>query len=192
MHEPAKINRSKIRILQAFTELLKKQDYCDITVAELIEEADVGKTTFYRHYERKLDVFLALHDALFDSLLQDLTVQDDWLSLSPPSSVITMMSRISVQSSFRRSMSYKLGSDAPQAHRQLKHNLTTLIEQRLSSVFDTGGFIIPLPSLASTLAAIYLDFISQLFNDSLTSSVEEKAASLQRLIQASLRAAIED
>jgi AcrR family transcriptional regulator len=192
MSDPTKINRSRSRIQLAFAELLKDKDYCDITVAELIEKADVGKTTFYRHYERKLDVFLAMHDSLFESLFQDLTVREDWLSLTPRPSVITMLSRISVQSSFRRSMSYKLGNDAPQAHRQLKCNLATLIEQRLTLAFDTDDFIIPLPSLASTLAAVYLDFITQLFNNLLASSVEEKAVSLQRLTQANLRAAIED
>ncbi|RTR27201.1 TetR/AcrR family transcriptional regulator [Shewanella atlantica] len=192
MSESAKINRSRSRIQQALAGLLKDKDYCDITVAELIKKADVGKTTFYRHYERKLDVFLAMHHSLFDTLLEDLTVREDWLSLTPRPSVIAMLSRISAQSSFRRSVAYKLGNDAPQAHRQLRCNLTTLIEQRLTSAFDTDVFIIPLPSLASTLAAIYLDFITQLFNDSLTSSVEEKATSLQRLTQANLRAAIED
>ncbi|WP_204165111.1 TetR/AcrR family transcriptional regulator [Shewanella algidipiscicola] len=172
-------------------ELLKDKDYCDITVVELLEKADVGKTTFYRHYERKLDVFLAIHDSLFESFFQDLTTLEDWLSLRPRSSVIAMLNRISVQSSFRRSMSYKLGNDAPQAHRQLKYNLTTLIEQRLAVAFETDNFIIPLPCLASSLAAVYLDFISQLFSDQLSYSVEDKAASLQRLTQALLRAAIE-
>ncbi|WP_394147663.1 TetR/AcrR family transcriptional regulator [Shewanella atlantica] len=192
MSRSTKVNRSRKRVQQALAELLKDKDYCDITVAELIEKADVGKTTFYRHYERKLDVFLAMHDAFFDALLQDLTVREDWLSLSPRPSVIAMLSRISEQSSFRRSIAYRLGSDAPQAHRQLKLNLTSLIEQRLTSAFNSDDFIIPLPSLASTLAAIYLDYITQLFNDALASSVEERAASLQRLTQANLRAAIAD
>lgn len=190
MSQSTKVNRSSRRIQQTLAELLKDKDYCDITVAELIEKADVGKTTFYRHYERKLDVFLAMHDAFFDVLLQDLTIREDWLSLTPRPSVIAMLSRISEQSSFRRSIAYKLGNDAPQAHRQLKRNLTTQIEQRLTSAFNSDNFIIPLPSLASTLAAIYLDFITQLFNDDLASSVEERAASLQRLTQANLRAAI--
>ncbi|WP_299790622.1 TetR/AcrR family transcriptional regulator [uncultured Shewanella sp.] len=192
MSRSTKVNRSRKRVQQALAELLKDKDYCDITVAELIEKADVGKTTFYRHYERKLDVFLAMHDAFFDALLQDLTVREDWFSLSPRPSVIAMLSRISEQSSFRRSIAYRLGSDAPQAHRQLKLNLTSLIEQRLTSAFSSDDFIIPLPSLASTLAAIYLDYITQLFNDALASSVEERAASLQRLTQANLRAAIAD
>lgn len=192
MSEPAKINRCRSRIQLALTELLKDKDYCDITAAELIERADVGKTTFYRHYERKLDVFLAMHDPLYDSLFQDLSTREDWLSLTPRPSVITMLNRISVQSSFRRSMSYMLGNDAPQAQRQLKIKLTSFIEQRLSLAFESDDFIIPLTSLASTLAAVYQDFIIQLFSDPLSSSVEDKAASLQLLTQANLRAAIAD
>ena len=40
-------------VLSAFTELLSKKKYSDITVGEIIEKADVGRATFYAHFETK-------------------------------------------------------------------------------------------------------------------------------------------
>lgn len=186
-----KPNASQKRIEQALSELLKEKDYCDIAVAELIAKASVGKTTFYRHYDRKLDVFVALHSSMFDLLLQDLTTREAWLSSAPSPSIIALLNRVQGQSGFRRSMSYKLGKDAPQALRQLKDNLASTIETRLNQLFDTQQFSIPVASLASTLAAIHLDIISQLFIETPAPSTSHKAESLQRLIKACLTAAIE-
>lgn len=45
--------KTRQAILSAFTELLSKKKYHDITVGEIIEKADVGRATFYAHFETK-------------------------------------------------------------------------------------------------------------------------------------------
>jgi AcrR family transcriptional regulator len=45
--------KTRQAILSAFTELLSKKKYQDITVGEIIEKADVGRATFYAHFETK-------------------------------------------------------------------------------------------------------------------------------------------
>ena len=40
-------------IFQVFTQLLSKKDYHQITVSEIIDAADVGRATFYAHFETK-------------------------------------------------------------------------------------------------------------------------------------------
>ena len=40
-------------IFQAFTGLLSQKDYTRITVGEIIQQADVGRATFYAHFETK-------------------------------------------------------------------------------------------------------------------------------------------
>lgn len=40
-------------IFTAFTELLPEKNYAQITVGEIIERADVGRATFYSHFETK-------------------------------------------------------------------------------------------------------------------------------------------
>lgn len=45
--------RTREAIFRAFTELLSNRHYNGITVGEIIERADVGRATFYAHFETK-------------------------------------------------------------------------------------------------------------------------------------------
>lgn len=45
--------KTREAIFKAFTELLSKKDFNKITVGEIIEAADVGRATFYSHFETK-------------------------------------------------------------------------------------------------------------------------------------------
>lgn len=52
--------RTKKMIREAFAELLsKKQDISKITVKELVEKADISKSTFYCHYE---DIYAVIEE----------------------------------------------------------------------------------------------------------------------------------
>ena len=45
--------KTREAIFNAFTELLSKKDFNAITVGEIIERADIGRATFYAHFETK-------------------------------------------------------------------------------------------------------------------------------------------
>ncbi len=45
--------KTREAIFKAFIELLSKKNLMHITVGEIIEEADVGRATFYAHFETK-------------------------------------------------------------------------------------------------------------------------------------------
>ena len=45
--------KTREAIFGAFTELLSKKDFNKITVGEIIDTADVGRATFYSHFETK-------------------------------------------------------------------------------------------------------------------------------------------
>ena len=45
--------KTREAIFNAFTELLSKKGFNQITVGEIIEKADVGRATFYAHFETK-------------------------------------------------------------------------------------------------------------------------------------------
>ena len=57
--------KSREAIFKAFTELLKKRDFAHITVGEIIEKADVGRATFYAHFETKEFLLKELCEELF-------------------------------------------------------------------------------------------------------------------------------
>ena len=57
--------RTRGLIFKAFIELLSKKDFSQITVGEIIEQADVGRATFYTHFETKEFLLKALCEELF-------------------------------------------------------------------------------------------------------------------------------
>ena len=67
--------RKKTRqaILAAFQELLAHKRYENIIVQEIIEAADVGRSTFYTHFETKDLLLRAMCEDMFAHVLEDVT-----------------------------------------------------------------------------------------------------------------------
>jgi AcrR family transcriptional regulator len=54
-----RVKRTRAALLQAFTELLLDQGYEAMTVAQVAEHADVGRSTLYEHFRTKDDLLKA-------------------------------------------------------------------------------------------------------------------------------------
>ena len=59
-----RVKKSRAAIYQAFISLLNQKSYESITVQEIIDLADIGRSTFYSHFETK--------ETLLEELCQDL------------------------------------------------------------------------------------------------------------------------
>jgi AcrR family transcriptional regulator len=57
-------------ILEAMVRVVGRKGYKATSVADVIEEADVSRTTFYKHFEDKHECFLAAYDLLTEQVLE--------------------------------------------------------------------------------------------------------------------------
>lgn len=70
-----RVRRTRHRLKEALLQLIEERDYDAITVADITERADVGRSTFYSHFDSKEDLlfdgFAAALGALAKGALAD-------------------------------------------------------------------------------------------------------------------------
>ena len=60
--------KSRDAIFRAFSQLLAQMRYEAITVQDIITQADIGRSTFYAHFETKDMLLLAMCNDIFDHI----------------------------------------------------------------------------------------------------------------------------
>lgn len=60
--EDRRVRRSKALIVKAFADLVLEKDYGRVTVQDIIDRADVGRSTFYAHFRDKEAVLHSCFD----------------------------------------------------------------------------------------------------------------------------------
>jgi len=77
VQEPEKVDRRVRRTRKALREamqvLMSEKGYDQVTIEELTERADIGRTTFYLHYSAKQDLLLEQFDELLEQLVGQLS-----------------------------------------------------------------------------------------------------------------------
>lgn len=70
--EDKRAKQSSQWIYEALTQLMTKQMYQDITITEIVKKAELGRATFYRHFDGKDDVLAYICDKTFKGLIAHL------------------------------------------------------------------------------------------------------------------------
>lgn len=72
MHKQLDRRQRKTRkaIYDAFEQLMGRSHYSAVTVAQIIEEADIGRSTFYAHFETKDDLLDQMCREMFDHIFE--------------------------------------------------------------------------------------------------------------------------
>src|ERR671929_2025740 len=69
--------RTRRLLSAALVELIREKDYGTITVSDIIERANVGRSTFYAHYRDKDDLFVGEMDRVVEVLSQRIPGQEE-------------------------------------------------------------------------------------------------------------------
>ena len=69
--------KTREAIFAAFIDLLSNKDFSQITVGEIIEAADVGRATFYAHFETKDYLLKELCEELFCHLFDSMSEKEN-------------------------------------------------------------------------------------------------------------------
>ena len=102
--------KTKAAIYAAFSQLLSKYSYHKITVQDIIDTANIGRTTFYAHFETKDDLLKSLCVDLFDHIITSAQVEHKGIT---PNSVFCHLLK----------------------HLEADHNLLTLLSSENNEIF---------------------------------------------------------
>lgn len=85
--------KTRAAIFSAFGSLLSEKTYSRITVQDIIDKADIGRTTFYAHFETKDDLLKEMCTDLFAHVFSDSlnteSTHDFSLKTGNPHAIIT-------------------------------------------------------------------------------------------------------
>jgi AcrR family transcriptional regulator len=77
-----RVQRTRRQLRDALMALITEKGYDAVTIEEITERADLGRTTFYLHYKDKEDLLVQSLEAVYDDLVVRIQQRslDEWLA----------------------------------------------------------------------------------------------------------------
>jgi AcrR family transcriptional regulator len=158
-----RIRRTKKLLLDSLISLIIEKGFDAITVKDIAQRAMVNRTTFYHHYEDKMDLLERGMDEIFDNLRQLAEKPQEngkkILEDQPPQALIVVFEHIAANEIFYKAMLGKNGVSVFMERLQ-KYN-TDIIRQRIEYLVSKskGNPLVPLDIAINHAASSYFGII---------------------------------
>jgi AcrR family transcriptional regulator len=147
--------RTRQLVISAMMDLMIEKSYDAITVQDLLDRANIGRSTFYSHYFDKEDVLTALAEQMLEMLRKPFSQRDAGQRILP--SLELFQHALQHHQHFRamlRGHAREVVWDTAQT------SLSGAIEQTLAATFATKHApSVPLPVLSQYLAGAFLNLL---------------------------------
>jgi AcrR family transcriptional regulator len=164
----------------AFVQLLREKGYSAITVSDIIERADVGRSTFYSHYRDKDDLFVNELDRVIEVLGNRIPNQDEM----PFFPSLGLFRHIGEEYELYKALVWTPGIDLLIKH--LQTSLSHRIEQGLQK--NSKDLAIPLPIMANFIAGSFLTVLKWWLENKMIYSPEQMDEMFKKLITSGIEA----
>ena len=166
--------RTRYLLSAAFVELLREKGYSAITVSDIIERANIGRSTFYSHFHDKDDLFVSELDRVVELLSHRGSNQDEM----PFFPSLGLLQHVGEEYELYKALIWTPGIDLMIKHMQA--SLSQRIEQGLQKSGDS--FDLPLPVLASFIAGSFVTLLKWWLENKMIYSPQEIDTIFKRLI----------
>ena len=174
--------RTRQALGDALVELMMERGYDVISIKDIIERANVGRSTFYSHYVDKDELFVSQLDRLMDVLNRNVPQEHSEENLFFPS--LGLLRHIKEQWRLYRILAWGQGVDVLTKHMQ--KSMSEKIEQRLVAGGQT--YDVPVPVLANFLSGSFLSLVKWWLDNKMTYSPEQMDDMFQKLALRSVKA----
>lgn len=183
-----RVERTRELLQKALIDLFREQGYAAITIQDIADRANVGRTTFYLHYSSKDDLFLSCHEALISTFAfgpHSLRSRTALLSREAPPGMIAAYRHLAEARTWLEPLLQ--GKDSLLILRRIRAGLAQEIEASLRAAFAEADSRIPLDVLAVSLAGAQITLVQWWLEQRQPHTPENLAEAFQRVQRAVIR-----
>ena len=185
--EDRRSKRTRQLLGSALVELMLEQRYDTITVQDILDRADIGRSTFYAHYTDKEDLLISEIASLIHYLELYTVEQGHTHSGLLPS--LAFLQHVREQ---RRLMqAFVWGRGAEIITQDFQGQISKMIEQNLQLMaVDIAAFSVPVSVIAKFVMSTFLMLLRWWFDEDMHHSPEEMDEIFQKLVMPSIHGLI--
>jgi AcrR family transcriptional regulator len=183
-----RVQRTRELLQKALIDLINDHHYDDITIQDIVDRANVGRTTFYLHYNSKEELFSSCHGNIVSEFhfgpLHPLS-RNELLAPEAPMGIIFAYKHL--EEGRARLNSVFQGRDGPLILRRIRDMSAQEIEKNLRAVFTETDSTIPFNMLANYLAGAQVALMQWWLEKRQPYTAENLAQTFHRLQRAAIR-----
>jgi len=183
-----RVQRTRELLQKALIELISERRYNAITIQDIVDRANVGRTTFYLHYSSKDELFMSCHEAIISEFhfgpLYPLS-REELLSPDAPPGMTSAYRHLEDA----RTLLYPIfqGKDSLLILRRIRDWSAEEIEASLRAAFAEADSAIPFDVLANCLAGAQIALVQWWLEKRRPHTPENLAQTFHRLQRAAIR-----
>jgi AcrR family transcriptional regulator len=180
-----RVQRTRELLRKALTELISERGYDAITIQDIVDRANLGRTTFYAHYNSKDELFMSCHKAIVS----------EFHSLHPRSREELLLPEAlpGMTSAYRHLLDARAllhpifqGKDSLLILRRIRDRSGQEIEAGLRAAFAEADSTIPFDVLANYLAGAQIALVQWWLEKRQPQTPENLAQTFHRLQRAAI------
>ncbi len=180
-----RVQRTRELLRNTLVRLIREKDYDEITIQDITNRANLGRTTFYLHYQSKDDLLLDHHADFTTSLNLSQLSREQLLSATPQTEMITFLHRFS-EGKFIY-LAIRNAKDFHVIMRGIREQMTNVLAASLEAAYPDTPPTIPLPVLATYIVGAQLGLVDWWLTNHTGYTPQDIAAILQQLQRAAIR-----
>lgn len=183
-----RVQRTRELLHQALIELIKERGYAVITIQDIVDRANVGRTTFYLHYSSKDALFMSCHEAIMSQFHVGPGYphsRDALLSPDVPPGILAAYQHLDDARALLSPIFQ--GKESLLLLRRIRFRNAQAIEASLRTAFAEADSTIPLDVLATYLAGAQIALVQWWLEQRRPHTPEHVAQTFHRLQRAAIR-----
>lgn len=184
-----RVQRSVQLLQHALMKLVSEKRFDKITVQEIIDRANVGRTTFYAHFESKEDLFLSTHVGIVHAIAHSFFGEDGSWPAEPSPEIIGFLQIMECSPDMHYFLTSGRRDDS--VHRLLRTRIAESLCKVLNERYEESRSAIPFDVLSQQVAGSIVTLMVWWMDKRTPYSPQEMARMVHRMNQAVLKDALE-